>query len=66
MQALVRDNPELKAAFVYSLQTLSADLREAADTWGESRSGSHRLGNAGVLSVLVWVNPDVPSFGLST
>ena len=57
-QTLIRDNPTLKAGFAYSLQTLNAELTEFADTWGESRSGSLRLGNAGVLSVLVRVNTD--------
>jgi hypothetical protein len=58
MQALIRDNPGLRAGFVYSLQTLSLELSERADEWGESRPGSLRLGNAGVLSVLVRVDAD--------
>lgn len=58
MQTLIRDNPGLKAGFVYSLQTLNIELTERADEWGEARTGSLRLGNAGVLSVLVRVNSD--------
>jgi hypothetical protein len=58
MQALIRDNPSLKAGFAYSLQTLHMELTEAADEWGESRSGRLRLGNAGVLSVLIRVDSE--------
>jgi hypothetical protein len=58
MQAIIRDNPTLKAGFIYSLQTLNMELTDRAGEWGESRSGSLRLGSAGILAVLVRVNPD--------
>ncbi len=58
MQALIRDNPALKAGFAYSLETLTIELGDRADVWGESRAGDSRLGSAGVLSVLVRVDTD--------
>lgn len=53
MQQLIRDNPDLKAGFAYSLSSLTTELGESADTFGESLSGTYRLGFVGVLSVLV-------------
>ena len=56
MQQLIRDNPGLKAGFAFTLSSLTTELGESADTWGESRSGNLRLGFVGVLSVLVRVD----------
>ncbi|WP_439623233.1 hypothetical protein [Gemmata sp.] len=56
MQQLIRDIPELKAGFIFTLESLTTELGESADTFGESRSGNYRLGFVGVLSVLVRVD----------
>ncbi len=58
MQQLIRDNPDRKAAFAYTLSSLSIELGEYADTFGESRSRNRRLGFVGVLWVLVRVNTE--------
>jgi hypothetical protein len=56
MQSLVREHPGLKAGFAYTLSSLSTELAESADIWGESREGNLRLGYVGVVSVLVRVD----------
>ncbi|VTU01199.1 unnamed protein product [Gemmataceae bacterium] len=56
MQQLVRDHPEMKAGFIFTLESLTIELGDAADTFGESRAGNRRLGFVGVLSVLVRVD----------
>lgn len=56
MQQLIRDNPALKAGFAFTLSSLTTELGESADTFGESRTGNLRLGFVGVLSVLVRVD----------
>ena len=58
MQELVRDYPRLLTEFIYALRSLPTQLNQDAVEWGESRSGSHRLGYIGVLQVLVWVDED--------
>lgn len=58
MQALVRDNPHLLTELIFALRALTTQLNRSADVWGESRSGSHRLGYVGVLEVLVSVDED--------
>ena len=56
MQRLIRDYPALKAGFAFTLSSLTTELGESADTFGESRTGNLRLGFVGVLSVLVRVD----------
>jgi len=56
MQGLVSENPNLKAGFAYTLSSLSLELGESADTFGESRDEDYRLGFVGVLLVLVRVD----------
>jgi hypothetical protein len=56
MQQLITDNPGLKAGFVFTLSSLTTELGDRTDTFGESRTGNLRLGSVGVLSVLVRVD----------
>jgi len=56
MQQLIRDYPGLKAGFAFTLSSLTIELGNSADTFGESRSGNLRLGFVGLLSVLVRVD----------
>lgn len=56
MQQLITDHPGLKAGFAFTLSSLTTELGQRADTFGESRTGNLRLGTVGVLSVPVWVD----------
>lgn len=56
MQQLISENPHLKAGFAYTLSSISIELGESADTFGESRDRNYRLGFVGVLWVLVRVD----------
>jgi mRNA-degrading endonuclease RelE of RelBE toxin-antitoxin system len=58
MQSLIHDNPALKAGFVFTLESLTMELGEHADTWGEARLGNYRLGYVGFISILVRIDEE--------
>jgi hypothetical protein len=56
MHALILWNPERRGVLSRALQSLSQELSQRADEWGESREGDARLGFIGDLSVLIRVD----------
>lgn len=56
MQQIISAQPDRIAEFQQVLRSLTAVLRYAADTWGESRSGMDRLGSIDDVSVLIEVD----------
>lgn len=58
MHALILWYPARRDELSHALQTLSTELGQRADTWGESRDDDARLGFIGDLSVLIRVDEE--------
>lgn len=58
MNALVQSYPQRRAELALALRQLARELNDGADTWGESREHTARLGFVGPLSVLIRVDAE--------